>query len=91
MYAIRSSYAGLLSCREIPILTNKKGQLTVYNRIADEDAVFISAPKTSYLSTGLKPENTAAPLDLCGEDISLEFPLEVIDAGLRTLIVPLNS
>ncbi|WP_319379120.1 PhzF family phenazine biosynthesis isomerase [uncultured Methanocorpusculum sp.] len=91
MYTLVKNTPALLSCREIPILTNKKGHLTVYNRIADEDAVFISAPKPSYLSTGLKPEDTAAPLGLYDEDISREFPIEVIDAGLRTLIVPLNS
>ncbi|WP_281034014.1 PhzF family phenazine biosynthesis protein [Methanocorpusculum labreanum] len=91
MYTLIKNTPGLFSCSEIPIHTNKKGQLTVYNRIADEDAVFISAPNPGYLPTGLKPEDTAAPLDLCDEDLSREFPLEVIDAGLRTLIVPVKS
>lgn len=91
MYTLIKNTPSLFSCSEIPIHTNKKGELTVYNRIADEDAVFISAPAPSYLPTGLKLEDTAAPLCLCDEDISREFPIEVIDAGLRTLIVPLNS
>jgi len=91
MYNLVKNTASLFECSEIPIHTNKKGQLTVYNRISEQDAVFISAPKPNYLSTCLKPVDIVAPLSLCDEDIGRELPIEIIDAGLRTLIVPLNS
>ncbi|MEL7648127.1 MAG: PhzF family phenazine biosynthesis isomerase [Sedimentibacter sp.] len=91
MYSLVKNTESLLKCSEIPINTNKKGALTVYNRITEQDAVFISSPSPNYLATYLKPIDIAAPLSLCNEDISIELPVEVIDAGLHTLIVPLNT
>jgi PhzF family phenazine biosynthesis protein len=91
MYSLVKNTASLSACSEIPIHTNRMGQLTVYNRIRDQDAVFISAPKPAYIASSLQAADISAPLRLSDEDISREFPLEVIDAGLRTLIVPLNS
>lgn len=91
MYSLVKNTASLSGCSEIPIHTNRMGQLTVYNRIADLDAVFISAPDPVYIASSLQSAQTAASLSLCDEDISRELPVEIIDAGLRTLIVPLNS
>lgn len=91
MYNLIKNTESLFQSKEISIHTNKKGVLTVYNRIEEQDAVFISAPRPSYLTTLLKAADTAAPLGLRREDISSELPVDFIDAGLRTLIVPLNS
>ena len=91
MYSLIKNTASLSACSEIPILTNRMGQLTVYNRIADQDAVFISAPDPVYIASSLQSAQTSASLSLCDEDIYREFPIEIIDAGLRTLIVPLVS
>lgn len=91
MYNLVKNTETLLACSEIPIHTNKKGVLTVYNRIAEQDAVFISAPKPNYLTILLKPGTIIEPLGLSSEDMSNELPIDFIDAGLRTLLVPLNS
>lgn len=55
MYNLVKETESLLGCSEIPIRTNKKRTLTVYNRIAEQNAVFISAPKPRFLETGLTP------------------------------------
>lgn len=91
MYNLVKNTETLLACSEIPIHTNKKGVLTVYNRIEEQDAVFISAPKPNYLTTLLKPGAIIEPLGLSSEDMSNELPIDFIDAGLRTLLVPLRS
>ncbi|MDD2218426.1 MAG: PhzF family phenazine biosynthesis protein, partial [Eubacteriales bacterium] len=91
MYSLIRTTEKLLQCKEIPIHTNKKGALTVYNQIKEQDAVFISAPKPTYLTTLLNPCDIMEPLDLSKEDISNEFTMDFIDAGLRTLIVPVSS
>ncbi len=91
MYNLVKNTETLLACSEIPIHTNKKGVLTVYNRIEEQDAVFISAPKPNYISTSLKPNDLIGPLSLERGDISNELPVDFIDAGLRTLLVPLRS
>ncbi|UWD48508.1 PhzF family phenazine biosynthesis isomerase [Clostridioides difficile] len=91
MYNLIKNTETLLKRSEIPIKTNKKGRLTVYNRIAEQDAVFISAPSPNYPAICLQATDIATSLNLCNEDISNELPIDIIDAGLRTLIVPLNS
>ncbi|MDD2217727.1 MAG: PhzF family phenazine biosynthesis isomerase [Eubacteriales bacterium] len=91
MYNLVKNTETLLACNEIPIHTNKKGDLTVYNQIEEQDAVFISAPKPNYLATPLKASAIIEPLGLSSEDISNELPIDFIDAGLRTLLVPLQS
>lgn len=75
---------------EITIATNK-GELKVYNDLHTLDAVFITAPSPQYLSVsvGLNeiPKNLGIPLEV----INYNYPVELIDAGLRTLIVPIDG
>ncbi len=67
----------------------KAGDLTVYNRIPQEDAVYITAPLPQFLDNRLSLIDVAGALDLKPEAISSELPIRVIDAGLRTLLVPM--
>ena len=90
MYNLIKETESLFSCSEIPIQTNKKGALTVYNKIAVQDAVFISVPKPNVLETSLNPAYIARSLSLNGEDLDDDLTIDFIDAGLRTLIVPLR-
>ncbi|MEA5038073.1 hypothetical protein SDC9_29247 [bioreactor metagenome] len=69
MYSLVKNTASLSPCSEIPIHTNRIGQLTVYNRIADQGAVFISAPKPTYIASSLQSAQAAASLSLCDEDM----------------------
>lgn len=83
--------AELLERDEILVDTNKKGELTVYNRIRTENAIYITAPKAQYLEIPVSLTETAEALGLKKEDISECYPLDFIDAGLRTLIVPVSK
>ena len=74
---------------EITVETNKKGLLTVYNRLDSDHAVYITAPKAQWLPIPVSPDEVSDALGLPLESISRELPLDFIDAGLRTLIVPI--
>lgn len=75
---------------EMTITTNK-GNLKVFNELEKLDAVFITAPNPQYYTTPVKLEGIADNLDISVDTIDRNYPIELIDAGLRTLIVPINS
>lgn len=89
MYSLIKSTPSLLNASEIIIHTNRKGTLTVYNRILEHDAVFITAPEPAFIKTELSPEIVALNLGLAADKISKQYPIDLIDAGLATLIVPI--
>lgn len=91
MFEYIKNNAELLERDEILIDTNKKGMLTVYNRIRTENAIYITAPKAQNFGVPVSPAETAEALGLKNEDISDRYPLDFIDAGLRTLIVPISK
>lgn len=91
MYSLIKGTPSLLSRREIEIHTHKKGVLTVYNEIAEQDAVYITAPAPRDIGTNLSVETVADALGLAADRISRRHPLDVVDAGLKTLIVPLTT
>ena len=76
---------------EITIETNKKGILTVYNCLDSEDAVYISAPTARYLKLSLGKQKISEALGIKPEEIEENMAVDFIDAGLRTLIVPIVS
>lgn len=88
MYRLIKDTPALLAQPEVRIKTNRKGVLTVYNRIEEQDAVLITAPKPQYIGTKLERDLIAEQLCISSEAVSREYPVDVIDAGLRTLIVP---
>ncbi len=77
--------------REIAIETNKKGILTVYNSIEDEDAVYITSPEAQYLKLNLSKDQIAGALCLPEVEFDEKYPIDFINAGLRTLIVPVKK
>lgn len=81
----------LLNQNEIEIQTNKKGNLIVYNRITENDTILIRAPEPKYIGTDISKEVIADNLKLSVEDLEKNYPIDLINAGLRTLIVPLNE
>lgn len=90
MYSLIKDTPGLSSVKEIPIATARKGPLTVFNEIDTSDAVFISAPSPRYFGTSLTAGAVALALGLPLDAISDRLPVDCIDAGLKTLIVPLK-
>lgn len=89
MYSLIKDTPALLNQREIPIQTNKKGPLIVYNRVKEQDAILITAPNPSYIDTQLDTDCIPGKLCVPQSAIDTAYPVDLIDAGLRTLIVPL--
>ncbi|HRX22468.1 MAG TPA: PhzF family phenazine biosynthesis protein, partial [Syntrophomonadaceae bacterium] len=61
---------------------------TVYNQITEQDAVYITAPEAQHIGTDLSADLIAKNLHLETGQVSDKYPIDMIDAGLRTLIVP---
>lgn len=90
MYSLVESDPAWGGRKEIYIST-KKGILTVYNELQEQDAVYIMAPEPEHLGTDLDPEKVSEALGISRGEISGEHPIDLIDAGLRTLLVPIGS
>ena len=89
MYSLIKDTPALLNQKEISIRTSKKGELTVYNRVKEQDAILITAPSPSYIGTQFDTDCISAKLCVAQSAIDTAYPVNLIDAGLRTLIVPL--
>ncbi len=91
MHSLIKQTPRLLALPSFTVHTHQKGALTVYNRVPKEDAVYISAPEPLFIGTALTKKDVAQALGLSEDSLSPEYPLDVIDAGLKTLIVPIAS
>lgn len=91
MYDLIKNTESLLFKSEILMDTNKKGILTVYNELKDQDAVYITAPKPIYIGTNITAKEAAENLGISVESISDKYPIDLINAGLPTLIVPISN
>jgi PhzF family phenazine biosynthesis protein len=69
-----------LAQKEVIVHTRGKGSLTVYNHIEEQNAVYISAPQPIYSDCSVSTEM------ILGAN-----PIDFIDAGNRTLIVPIKT
>ncbi len=90
IYELIKSDEKLRILPKITIKTNK-GELKVYNEIEQLDAVFITAPDPRYYTVSTKLDDIICNLGIPLEAINNNYPVELIDAGLRTLIVPIND
>lgn len=76
---------------KIVFRTRKTGELVAYNRIFDLDAVLITAPQPAYLSSEWDSDRVCKALGIEATKLNNTFPIACIDAGLKTLIVPIAS
>ena len=90
MYDLIANNPILLQKPEITISTSK-GSLKVYNEISTSDAVFITAPDKVELPVKPHMDAVAQHLAVSTSEIRKDLKVECIDAGLRTLIVPIAS
>ena len=90
MYDMIANDQKLLQKPEITITTSK-GSLKVYNEISTSDAVFITAPDKLELPVKPHMDAVAQHLAISKSEIRNDLHVECIDAGLRTLIVPIAS
>ncbi|MCL1973152.1 MAG: PhzF family phenazine biosynthesis isomerase [Endomicrobia bacterium] len=91
MYSLIKSNPQLQAQREISIRTRKKGNLTIYNKITEQDAIYISAPEPVHFDIPVTVQEIADNLQINISKISKKYPVDFIDAGNRTLIVPIAS
>jgi PhzF family phenazine biosynthesis protein len=66
-------------------------ELLVRNEIVKTDSVFISVPQPIELELSVSHDGIAAPLRIAPGDISEKHRIASINAGLVTLIVPVDS
>ena len=91
MYSLIESSPELWTKREVIINTRQKGSLTIFNRIPEQNAVFISAPEPISSAVPVSAKAIAENLQIDVSAISGEYPIDFIDAGNRTLIVPIAA
>jgi PhzF family phenazine biosynthesis protein len=90
MHDLIRNNARLLHKEVISIVTNK-GRLEVENRIPDENAVYITAPDPVFVSAAIDKNRLAEALKIAFNEISDNYPVSVVNAGLETLIVPIKT
>jgi len=91
MYSIIKDDAALRAKKVLTVETNKKGMVSVYNEIDTEDAVYIEAPSPIEHAMNIPVEDIEGILTLRKGSINRERTIRIIDAGLRTLIVPITQ
>ena len=91
MYSIIKDDAALRAKKVLTVETNKKGMVSVYNEIDTEDAVYIEAPSPIEHAMNIPVEDIEDILTLRKGSINRERTIRIIDAGLRTLIVPITQ
>ena len=77
--------------KEVRVKTNKKGDIVVYNEIESKGSIFIAAPPANQIGIVLPIQDAADALSLPSGSISTAYPIDLIDAGLATLIVPIAN
>lgn len=90
MYDYISNHPDLMNMGIIKVRVNDK-MLDVYNKIKQNDCVYITAPSPKYNSIKLKKKEIAIALNIKTEDIDDTCELALINAGLNTLIVPITG
>jgi len=73
---------------EVVMIETRRGTLPVIDDIEESDAVYISSPEPQRLPCTLTTREVSSALDV--PEASLEVGMELMDAGLRTLLVPLR-
>ena len=91
MYSIIKDDAALRAKKVLTVETNKKGMVSVYNEIDTEDAVYIEAPSPIEHAMNIPVEDIEGILTLRKGSINRDRAIRIIDAGLRTLIVPITQ
>lgn len=91
MYELLKIDEELRCKKEIVFETNRKGALVLYNEIEEEDAVYIEAHAPVYYEINLTAAEAANSLGIDVRLILKQYPISLIDAGLKTLIIPIAS
>jgi PhzF family phenazine biosynthesis protein len=91
MYNLINETPELLGLREIAIITNKKGALTVCNQIESQNAVYITAPSPNFIDSIIRKHEITENMTLKENQLHNSYPIDIVDAGLKTLIIPIMT
>jgi len=91
MYPLIKNSPEFIKLNEITIHTRTKGSLIIYNKIAEQDAIYISAPEPIYADVPVSLDVTAKNLGIDKSLIDIKYPIDFIDAGNKTLIIPIKN
>jgi len=89
MYTMVKETPELMVKPIITVETNRKGIIEVFNAINEEDAVYITAPDPIEHPMNLSIAQIEEELSMPHGTIRRDLPIRIIDAGLRTLLVPI--
>lgn len=90
MYDLIKNRADLLAKNEI-IINTKSDTLIVENHISQNDSVFITAPSAKYKSYTSSRKDILRALRTNERYLDENFDIDIINAGLETLIVPMKD
>jgi len=90
MYDLITTSPELLGVREVRISTSN-ARLTVENHVADADCVFVTAPRPRFGAWEHDTQELADALRLSARSLGTDRPVSRVNAGLETLIVPIQS
>lgn len=88
MYTAIKGEAQMLARKVLSVETNKKGVISVYNEIENENAVYIEAPAPIEHKMSIPTDVIERQLAFNNGAVDRNRNIRIIDAGLRTLIVP---
>jgi len=63
--------------------------LKIYNQIDENGSIFITAPNPAYPSCNINHNDLISCLNISSDTINNNLPIDIINAGLNTLIVPI--
>lgn len=89
MYTMVKETSELMAKPVITAETNRKGIIEVFNAIKEEDAVYITATDSIEHPMNLSIAQIEDALSLPHGAVRKNLPIRIIDAGLRTLLVPI--
>ena len=89
MYTMVKETPELMAKPVITAETNRKGIIEVFNAINEEDAVYITAPDPIEHPMKLSVAQIEDELSLPHGAVRKDLSIRIIDAGLRTLLVPI--
>jgi PhzF family phenazine biosynthesis protein len=80
-----------LSDKDIISIRVGNNHLEIFNKIREDDSIYITAPEPVYYPVIMRSDQVARELNTSQECINKSYDMGLIDAGLKTLIVPIRS
>ncbi|MFC1670988.1 PhzF family phenazine biosynthesis protein [Spirochaetota bacterium] len=90
MYDLIKNDPLLLNRESVFIMTNTE-KLKVENRIKEENSVYIHSPEPEYITKLPRLDDIINSMNMDGSFINDRYPISIINAGLDTLILPING